>query len=66
MAEDLRMPEGEHGPMRQPVPIKRYSLARPGVAKSRPDESVKRLRLVRMEEIADLDRQRDQPERRRP
>jgi len=45
--------------MRQSVPIKRYSLARSGVAKTRPDEGVKRLRLVRMEAIADLDRRRD-------
>ena len=42
--------------MRQPTPIKRYSLARPGIAKARPDEGVKRLRLVRMEAIAELDR----------
>jgi hypothetical protein len=42
--------------MRQPEPIKRYSLARPGIAQARPEERIKRLRLVRMEAIADLDR----------
>lgn len=42
--------------MRPPGSIKRYSLARPGVAKARTDEGVKRLRLVRMEAIAELDR----------
>ena len=41
--------------MRQPAQIKRYSLARPGVAKARRDEGMKRLRLVRMEAIAELD-----------
>jgi hypothetical protein len=51
--------------MRQSVPIKRYSLARPSVAKARSDEGVKRLRLVRMEAIADLDRHRDRSERTR-
>ena len=45
--------------MRQPTPIKRYALARPGIAKPRPDESVKRLRLVRMEAIAEADRDRE-------
>ena len=45
--------------MRQP-PLKRYALARPG-AKPRPEEGVKRLRLVRMEEIAEADRKREAP-----
>jgi hypothetical protein len=45
--------------MRQPAPVKRYALARPGLGKARADEGVKRLRLVRMEAIADLDRDRE-------
>ena len=45
--------------MRQPTQVKRYALARPGVAKPRPEEGVRRLRLVRMEAIAQLDRQRE-------
>jgi len=43
--------------------VKRYALARPGVAKARPDEGVRRLRLVRMEAIAELDRDREQLEK---
>ena len=46
--------------MRQPTPLKRYGLARSSsTAKSRPEEGVRRLRLVRMEALAELDRQRD-------
>jgi hypothetical protein len=43
--------------------VKRYALARPGVAKACPDEGVRRLRLVRMEAIAELDRDREQLEK---
>jgi hypothetical protein len=46
--------------MRQPPPVKRYALARPGSAKARQDEGVRRLRLVRMEAIAQADRDREQ------
>jgi hypothetical protein len=54
------------GVMRQPpVAIRRYALARPGVAQGRAAERVRRLRLVRMEEIADLDRDRDRTRGRR-
>lgn len=45
--------------MRQPAPFKRYALARPGVVKPHPEERIQRLRLVRMEEIAEADRERD-------
>ena len=44
--------------MRQPIAVKRYALARAGVLKARPEEGVKRLRLVRMEAIAEQDRAR--------
>jgi hypothetical protein len=40
--------------MRQPRPVRRYALARPGVAGS--EDRVRRLRLVRMEEIAEQER----------
>jgi len=43
--------------------VKRYALARPGVAKARPHEGLRRLRLVRMEAIAELDRDRDRLEK---
>jgi hypothetical protein len=43
--------------MRQrPTAIRRYALARPGIAGARPEERIQRLRLVRMEAIAELDR----------
>ena len=43
--------------MRQrPAGIRRYALARPGGGQGRTEERVQRLRLVRMEEIAELDR----------
>lgn len=45
--------------MRQPA-VKRYALARPGIAKARPEEGIRKLRLVRMEEIAERDREREQ------
>jgi hypothetical protein len=45
--------------------VKRYSLARAGIAAGRPEEGVKRLRLVRMEAIAEADRKRQRPEGRR-
>ena len=48
--------------MRPPDTVRRYALARPGIAKARREEGVKRLRLVRMEAIADLDRERERPE----
>ena len=48
--------------MRPPGTVKRYALARPGPAQARREEGVKRLRLVRMEAIADLDRERERPE----
>ena len=38
--------------------VKRYALARSGIGRSRPEEGIKRLRLVRMEAIAELDRER--------
>ena len=44
--------------MRQTLPVKRYALARSGIAKARPEEGVRRLRLVRMEAIAERDRAR--------
>jgi hypothetical protein len=50
--------------MRQPTTVKRYALARSGIGKPRPEESVKRLRLVRMEAIAELDRARERTEER--
>jgi hypothetical protein len=50
--------------MRQPTTVKRYALARSGIGRTRPEEGVKRLRLVRMEAIAELDRKRERPERR--
>jgi hypothetical protein len=53
--------------MRQPTPVKRYALARSSTSgRARQEEGVKRLRLVRMEEIAELDRDRERPERTRP
>jgi hypothetical protein len=48
--------------MRPPGTVKRYALARPGPAQARREEGVKRLRLVRMEAIADLDRERERPD----
>lgn len=45
--------------------IKRYALARPGMGQGSAAERVQRLRLVRMEEIAELDRDRDRTRRRR-
>ena len=50
--------------MRQPI-VKRYALARAGIAAGRPEEGVKRIRLVRMEAIAEADRNRERPEGRR-
>lgn len=44
--------------MRQPT-VKRYALARSGAARPHPEEGVRRLRLVRMEAIAEQDRKRD-------
>ena len=46
--------------MRQPI-VKRYALARAGIIKARPEEGVRRLRLVRMEAIAEADRARQEP-----
>ena len=43
--------------MRPPEGVRRYALARSGAAQARRAEGVKRLRLVRMEEIAELDRE---------
>jgi hypothetical protein len=45
--------------MRPPETVRRYALARSGAAQARREEGVKRLRLVRMEEIAQLDVDRD-------
>jgi hypothetical protein len=45
--------------MRPPGTVKRYALARPGPAQARREEGVKRLRLVRMEAIAERDRERE-------
>ena len=43
--------------MRQTTPIRRYALARSATtANARPDERVRRLRLVRMEAIAEAER----------
>jgi len=50
--------------MRQPI-VKRYALARAGIAAGRPEEGVKRIRLVRMEAIAEADRTRERPEGRK-
>jgi hypothetical protein len=47
--------------MRQPT-VKRYALARAGISAARPEEGVKRIRLVRMEAIAESDRKRERPE----
>jgi hypothetical protein len=58
MAEDFALPGAEHARMRQTLPVKRYALARSGIAKARPEEGVRRLRLVRMEAIAERDRAR--------
>ena len=69
MAEDPGAQGGEHGRMKQPGPVRRYTLARTQTAaKPRPEEGVRRLRLVRMEAIADQDRERERepPERARP
>jgi hypothetical protein len=50
--------------MRQTAPIKRYSLARSGTtAKARPEEGVRRLRLIRMEAIAQADHDRERAPR---
>lgn len=43
--------------MRRP-PVKRYALARPAAGRPRPEEGVRRLRLVRMEEIAEQEREK--------
>ena len=43
--------------MRPPDTVRRYALARSGPGQARREEGVKRLRLVRMEEIAELDRE---------
>ena len=44
--------------------VKRYALARPGaVPRHRPGEGVRRLRLVRMEAIAEQDRDREENQR---
>ena len=39
--------------------VKRYALARPGIARHRPEERIQRLRLVRMEAIVEMDRERE-------
>jgi hypothetical protein len=44
------------------MPLRRYALARPGAA--RREEGVRRLRLVRMEAIADQERARERAEER--
>jgi len=44
--------------MRKPKMVKRYALARPGATKPRLEEGIRRLRLVRMEAIAEMDRAR--------
>lgn len=54
MAKDFALPAVEDDLMRQTPPFKRYALTRTGVLKR--EEGVKRLRLVRMEAIAELDR----------
>ena len=59
-------PGREHARMRPAAPIKRYSLARPGVGEQRQDEAVRRLRLVRMEQIAARDHARERDRRRVP
>jgi len=43
--------------------IRRYALARPGAGQASVEERVQRLRLVRMEEIAELDRAPSPPRR---
>jgi hypothetical protein len=53
------------GGMRQPTTVKRYGLARTALPNARSEERVRRLRLVRMEAIADLDRARERTERTR-
>ena len=46
--------------MRHSTPVRRYALARSGTTgNARPEERVRRLRLVRMEAIAAADRERD-------
>ena len=52
--------------MRQSTAVKRYGLARTGIVKPRPEEGIKRLRLVRMEAIAELDRPQHERSPRRP
>src|SRR5688500_2374333 len=44
--------------MPQTPPVRRYALARSGIAKARPEEGVRRLRLVRAEAVAERDRAR--------
>ena len=44
--------------------VRRYALARPGSVKARREEGVRRLRLVRMEAIAELDRDRERMQER--
>jgi len=48
--------------MREAMPLKRYALARPGAA--RREEGVRRLRLVRMEAIAEQERERERADER--
>jgi len=45
--------------MRQPL-VKRYALARSAAARPHPEEGVRRLRLVRMEAIAEQDQKRQE------
>jgi hypothetical protein len=45
--------------MRQPM-VKRYALARSGPARSHPEEGIRRIRLVRMEAIAEQDQKRQE------
>ena len=52
--------------MRRPTTVKRYALARPGAAQARREEGVKRLRLVRMEAIAEAERERENQRSERP
>ena len=45
--------------MRQPT-VKRYGLTRSVAPRARPEEGLRRLRLVRMEAIAEQDRRRQE------
>jgi hypothetical protein len=40
--------------------VKRYALARSGPARSHPEEGIRRIRLVRMEAIAEQDQKRQE------